>query len=195
MKKIVSMLLMVFASVLFGPSVHSADYTINNTRSNMAEAMWDMMDWLRDGQRGHGVPFSGMGGFPEMNTPPSFSVQGPNHQPWKNSGDAPQKPLNPPTQEEKTSSSESVDWPVSRRLDGVWKGQSGEFFMIKGERFRLVAVSGDSLDGKIRIIGDRMQTYLPVTEQVRNYQFVKIGETMMMRDDTGQTLVFTRLQR
>ena len=37
--------------------------------------------------------------------------------------------------------------------------------------------------------------HLPLTEQVRNYRYVKVGSMLMLRDDSDQTLVFERVYR
>lgn len=186
--------------------------------SQMAEAMWDMMDWMR-GERGGPFRFNsdslpGMGNFAwpgmGMTGMPSYMDGMPmmnnfsdvyQSSPWSRLPDQFDRFQQPggwaadqvPGRGDPEWNSDSRD--AGSRLDGVWRGNSGETLMIEGDRFRLADAGGDYLDGRLQIRGDLVTTYVPITEQVKHYRYVKVGRMLMLRDDRDQTLVFERVYR
>lgn len=212
--------------------------------NEMAEAMWDMMDWFRQGEN---TPFNTWGqnmwggSMPGMPFPGSQNGQ---QNPWMNGvpnmmsgwpgsengqwGGMPSYMNQMPMMNQLHEAYQTSPWPelqqkmlsepfikgengmpvampgmknnpqqaqIERRLDGVWQGQSGEYFLIRGDVFRLISPEGENLDGTLRIQGGRVQTRINTTGQVLEYEYVKIGDMLMLRDERDQTLVFNRVQR
>ncbi|MCB1735766.1 MAG: hypothetical protein H6981_12195 [Gammaproteobacteria bacterium] len=214
MKRLLAGLVLILAAT---SQTFAGDYEYNAPAgSQMAETMWDMMDWMRGenggpfrfnsnplpGMNSFSWPGMGMTGMPSyMDGMPMMNNFGDVYQasPWSQlpgQMDRFQQPGGwadsqriPPTDPRSPTAQ------TSSRLDGMWRSTSGEVFMIEGERFRIVDTAGDYLDGRIQVVEDRLRTYLPLTEQVRDYRFVKVGRMLMLRDESDQTLVFERVYR
>lgn len=217
MKRPLAGLVLILAPVMLVSPLYAGDYQYNApVGSQMAESMWDMMDWMRGdnggpfrfnsntmpGMNNFSFPGMGMTGMPSyMDGMPMMDNFGDVYEssPWSQLPGQMERFQQPGgwangQRVPPTNAGGNVVRTASR-LDGMWRSTSGEVFMIEGERFRIVDTSGDYLDGRIQVAGDRIRTYLPLTEQVRNYRYVKVGSMLMLRDDSDQTLVFERVYR
>jgi hypothetical protein len=110
--------------------------------------------------------FSGLGGYPGWMGPPWASVPG-----------------------------RGVPYPDVTRgtslLNGRWYGNTGEILEISGNRFRLR--SGQlTLTGVLKVANNILSLYGKQTGTVQHYQFVRNQTNLMLQDQQGQVLVFTR---
>ncbi|MGB0721769.1 MAG: hypothetical protein ACPGU7_05165 [Gammaproteobacteria bacterium] len=76
-------------------------------------------------------------------------------------------------------------------LEGVWKATSGETFLIKNGRFRILSM-GSQRDGVYMTYADRLIAYFPAEDAVRLFQFMLRGDRLLVQDDLGGILALSR---
>jgi len=79
-------------------------------------------------------------------------------------------------------------------LQGIWEGRDGELVVVQGERFRIYSSQGLSLDGWVRVQGDRLAMYVPGEAQARGFQFSESRGRLLLRDRDGQVYLYRRLR-
>jgi hypothetical protein len=86
-----------------------------------------------------------------------------------------------------------LEHPAPQVLDGVWSSPSGEYWLVKGNRFALVNRSGQRFDGMLRREGPFILIRLPQGEQEFAYRLR--GELLVLRDVTGLAVTLRRIRR
>lgn len=80
-------------------------------------------------------------------------------------------------------------------LDGSWQGNSGEILTISQGRFRIYMNRNEYREGSISISGNYL-TMTPVsTGHGRVYEFAEHQGRLALRDESGNLLLYQRIQR
>lgn len=90
-----------------------------------------------------------------------------------------------------------MPWMGSRgasSLQGIWEGRDGELVVVQGERFRIYSSDGRTLDGRVRVQGDRLAMHVPGEAQARAFQFAESQGRLVLRDSDGQVYLYRRLR-
>ncbi|MGM0593838.1 MAG: hypothetical protein ACQETD_04810 [Pseudomonadota bacterium] len=86
-----------------------------------------------------------------------------------------------------------AQWGSPQVLDGVWQAASGEYWMVKGERFVLLTRGGRRFDGGFRREGPFIIAQLPDGEVEFAYRLR--GDLLQLRDPNGRGMTLRRLWR
>ncbi len=78
-------------------------------------------------------------------------------------------------------------------LDGIWVGRSGEVVLVMYGYFRVYASAEVYRDGRYRIEADRLLMHDPESGITQAYEYRLDEGRMIMRDESGNILLFKKL--
>jgi hypothetical protein len=174
-KKVVAVALL--SCVLFGTgNLRAADLNYSGASSGslaggMMGAMWDFMQWFLDRRNNSG----GLGGT----GPYGFNQGGVpgNRNPYRYR-DYWDDPANP--------------WVDMQALDGTWRAQSGEFWIVRDHRFVLVDNNQQKMGGEFLVEGNFILTRMPWGEV--EFEFRQMDDVLVLRDVNGRVMLLRRIE-
>ena len=163
---------MMLVCCLGGPVRAEAFNTGNSAAADMANTMWEFMEWFLDGGNSYGGPYGYHGRYGDS----------PNHWyfPYSASGWYDNNHWPDP-------------WSYSQVLDGVWLAASGEYWLIRGERFILVTPDGRRFDGQFGREGPFIHVRL--AQGTREFAYRLWREMLVLQDVNGQSVTLRRIRR
>jgi hypothetical protein len=84
-------------------------------------------------------------------------------------------------------------WHGAESLEGVWQAPSGEYWLVRAERFLLDAGGGRLYRGTLRREGEFLRIQLPWGESEFAYQ--QRGDLLLLRDVEGRSTWLRRIVR
>ena len=87
----------------------------------------------------------------------------------------------------------SNPWAGMQVLDGVWRAQSGEFWLVRGNRFVLYPGNGREYPGEFRREGNFLLARMPWGET--EFEYRQMGEVLVLRDVEGRGMLLRRVER
>ncbi len=86
-------------------------------------------------------------------------------------------------------------WGGSVDLDGVWESPNGERWLVRGNRFWVQAGPDSYREGRFEIRDNSLFAEVPEAGASAIYEYMQMGDTLMLRDRDGNTLLFNRVER
>jgi hypothetical protein len=85
-------------------------------------------------------------------------------------------------------------WPwATGPLEGVWEGSDDGLLIVQGERYRLYAPLSGSIDGDIRVKGDRIELSNQRESFTQEFEYALDQGRLVFRDRQGQVYLYRRL--
>jgi hypothetical protein len=78
-------------------------------------------------------------------------------------------------------------------LEGIWEGSDDGLLIVQGERYRLYAPLSGSIDGDIRVKGDRVELSNPRESFTQEFEYALDQGRLVFRDRHGQIYLYRRL--
>lgn len=154
---------------LIGPVRAPAAYSNASAATDMMNTMWLFMEWFLDG----GTPYRNPYGFSgEYGSHWYFPYSGPDRTGldyWQGA------------------------WRYPQVLDGVWLASSGEYWLIRGERFILVTPDGRRFDGGFKREGPFI--HVNMARGKREFTYRLWRDLLVMQDINGRTMTLQRVRR
>lgn len=86
-------------------------------------------------------------------------------------------------------------WGGNVDLDGVWESPNGERWLVRGNRFWVQAGPDSYREGRFEIRDNSLFAQVPKAGVSAIYEYMQMGDTLMLRDRDGNTLLFNRVER
>ncbi len=146
---------------------------------SMMSAMWDFMEWFL-GQRnnagrnsygygGWGNPAAGYGRMGGSNPAASNPYR------YRDYWDDPYNP-----------------WVGMQPLEGTWMAQSGEYWVVRGNRFVLIDSNQQKTGGEFYVEGDFILTRMPWGEV--EFEYRQMDDVLILRDVNGRIMLLRRIE-
>jgi hypothetical protein len=181
----------------------------DDTRSAMADAMVRMMEAMglfgstggsfSSGPPGWSNPMgmsgwpSGFGAMPAM--PGMPGMPGAGSVPMPSPGGTPMDPttqMGQMGQMMERFAPGAAPWGTGP-LEGIWEGSDDGLLIVQGERYRLYAPLSGSIDGDIRVKGDRVELSNQRESFTQEFEYALDQGRLVFRDRHGQIYLYRRL--
>lgn len=84
-------------------------------------------------------------------------------------------------------------WAGMQVLDGVWRAQSGELWVVRGNRFALYPGNGREYRGEFMREGNFLLARMPWGEA--EFEYRQRGDALVLRDVEGRGVLLRRVER
>jgi len=88
----------------------------------------------------------------------------------------------------------SLNQPHLPDIDGSWKSSGGDILVIKGNQYQIMSRNQLTSTGTLSMQGNKIRTFSPATNVLKEYDYVKKGDLLMVKDTQNNTLMFQRLR-
>jgi hypothetical protein len=88
--------------------------------------------------------------------------------------------------------SESPAWAVGP-LEGIWESNDDSLLIVQGGRYRIYAPFSGSIDGDIRVTGDRAELTNRREDFAQEFEYALDQGRLVLRDRQGQVYLYRRL--
>ena len=81
------------------------------------------------------------------------------------------------------------------KLDGAWRGHSGNYLLIEGDRFRLHSDGQRYIDGRLALRGNIVGFLYPQRKTALLYRYRVEGDRMALQSQDGDVLLYQKIPR